>query len=350
MNRIFKYMIFPAIFLLMIMTMASCDTDVKSVDINEPGVKNQDPTLYAQYLANIKAYKAKTHKVTLGWYDNSIKTYSNGSEHINALPDSLDYVVLMYPDSLNDLDLQEIKEIKEQKGMKMLYSIDFAEFETAYEKAESQLKMDQTEGKRLDEKLPAFDTFVRDSVKTALSYCDKYSYDGVIFAFESMYKGHLSGADKAEVAAKEDTFVNLAIEWHLSHTDKELMYEGTPENISDFVILDDADYIILPCRSLVSQENLYYFFQTQCAANVPSSKFIVLCETASYDKNDEKTGYFLDGSLSIVSAAKAIASTNYNVSAQGLGIYNIQRDFYNTSLRYINVRKAISLMNPTVNK
>jgi hypothetical protein len=350
MNKIFKYIIFLAVLPLMAITMVSCDTDVESVDINEPGVENQNPALYAQYLTNVRAFKAKKHKVTLGWYDNSAKTYSNGSQHINALPDSLDYVVMMYPDSLSELDLQEIKEIKEQKSTKTLYSIDFSEIEAAYEKAAAQLILDQTDGKRKDEKMPVFDDFVKDSVKIALSFCDKYNYDGVIFAFESMYKGHLNNAAKAEVASKEDSFVHLAIDWHLSHPEKELMYEGTPENISDFVILDDAKYIILPCRSIVSKENLYYFYQTQCVGNVPADKFIVLCETISYDKNDAKTGYFLDGSLAVVSTAEAIASSNFNVSAQGLGVYNIQRDFFNTSYRYLNVRKAISLINPTVNK
>ncbi len=37
-------------------------TEVENVDINTPGVEEQDPAAYAKYLQNLIAYKGSDHK------------------------------------------------------------------------------------------------------------------------------------------------------------------------------------------------------------------------------------------------------------------------------------------------
>lgn len=77
---------------------ASCDTDVESIDINNPGVDNQNPGLYQDYLSHLRNYKKGPHKVAMGWFDNSDKAPNSQGKHIHSVPDSLDYIVLTNPD------------------------------------------------------------------------------------------------------------------------------------------------------------------------------------------------------------------------------------------------------------
>ena len=47
---------------------SACDdwTEVENVNINTPGIEEQDPAAYAKYLQNLVAYKNSDHKVVYG--------------------------------------------------------------------------------------------------------------------------------------------------------------------------------------------------------------------------------------------------------------------------------------------
>lgn len=45
--------------------LCSCDTDVEPVDINQPGIEQQNAELYQNYLTKLKAYKASRHKIMM---------------------------------------------------------------------------------------------------------------------------------------------------------------------------------------------------------------------------------------------------------------------------------------------
>lgn len=87
---------------------ASCDTDVESIDINNPGVDNQNPGLYQDYLSHLRNYKKGSHKVAMGWFDNSDKAPNSQGKHIHSVPDSFDYIVLTNPDNLAAFELAEM--------------------------------------------------------------------------------------------------------------------------------------------------------------------------------------------------------------------------------------------------
>ncbi len=112
--------------------MSSCDTDVEPVDINQPGIERQNPELYQSYLASIRAYKAGNHKIMMAWFDNSQAVPFTQAQHINAIPDSVDYVVLTKPEALSSQMLQEIDEVRNQKGMKIVFQISCDDIKAAY--------------------------------------------------------------------------------------------------------------------------------------------------------------------------------------------------------------------------
>ena len=89
--------------------LTSCSdwTSPESVDINSPSVSGQFPELYKQYLQALRDYKASDHKVVIGWFDNSASFAGGQSDRLTALPDSLDAVVLMYPELVDQWEADD---------------------------------------------------------------------------------------------------------------------------------------------------------------------------------------------------------------------------------------------------
>ena len=79
------------------------------MNINTPGIEEQDPAAYAKYLQNLVAYKNSDHKVVYAWFDNSEKTPFSRGQHIADAPDSLDVISMMYPAELADFELADMQ-------------------------------------------------------------------------------------------------------------------------------------------------------------------------------------------------------------------------------------------------
>ena len=103
--------IFIAVFCLAGITcFSACDdwTEIENVDINTPGMQEQNPAAYAKYLQNLIAYKSSDHKVVYAWFDNSEKTPFSRGQHISDTPDSLDVISMMYPAELAEFELADM--------------------------------------------------------------------------------------------------------------------------------------------------------------------------------------------------------------------------------------------------
>lgn len=105
---------------------SACDdwTEVENVNINTPGIEEQDPAAYAKYLQNLVAYKNSDHKVVYAWFDNSEKTPFSRGQHISDAPDSLDVISMMYPAELAAFELVDMQTVH-AKGTKVVYTISF---------------------------------------------------------------------------------------------------------------------------------------------------------------------------------------------------------------------------------
>ena len=95
-----------------LLALAGCSewTEPQSVDLNVPTLESQNPELYAQYLQSLKEYRDSEHKVMIAKFDNVPGAPAGRAEHINCLPDSVDYVILNNPDNLSRTILSEMKE------------------------------------------------------------------------------------------------------------------------------------------------------------------------------------------------------------------------------------------------
>lgn len=342
MNNIIKHGLLSATCALAALSLASCDTDVETVDINQPGIEQQNPELYKTYLANLKTYKQGHHKVLLAGFDNSNKLPFTQAQHINAVPDSVDYVILTNPDAVNEREIKEISEIREKKGIKTVYNISFDEIKLQYDNAVSNLEASST--------FPDFKTYLADTVSVRLSYCERFGLDGVIMTFRGKEKITMTDDEKAEYTGWENMFLGMAKDWAERHTDKVLMLQGKPQFYSDQTLFSLAKYLLVPCQDASSANAVDYTMQKALGDGVPTDKVVPVVETTSTDSSDKSTGWWSGSVYATIGAARFVATEHSGYTPAGLAVMNIQNDYYNPSFVYPHIREAISIINPNVKK
>lgn len=347
MKHIIKNTAYSMFCLAAVFFMGSCDTDIESVDINEPGIEKQNTELYASYLANLRSYKAGNHKAIFAWFDNSAKNPASQGQSIIAIPDSLDYLVLSSPANLNTRELSEITKIKEDKGIKTLYEISFFTIKNAYDAAKQAFEENaENKGKPFT---PDFNTYLVDTVQARLALCEQFGYDGIVMTFSAKTKIYMSEEEKSEAIALENDFLGIAKDWKNRHADKTLVLAGRPQNVEDKSILELASYIIIPCMDATNAGGVTYNMNKASVEGVPANKLIPLVSLYSLDNTDTKTGYW-GKTYAALGAARFVASEHSSYKMAGLALDNINNDYYHANFVYPVVRKAISIVNPTVKK
>ncbi len=373
MNNIIKHGMLSACCALGALTLASCDTDVKAVDLNQPSIEQQNPELYKAYLASLKTYKQNQHKVLIAGFDNSNKTPFTQAQHINAVPDSVDYVVLTNPEAVNEREIKEIGEIRERKGTKTVYEVSFDDIKTQYDNKNAEFEAEKkAEKDALDKQLAdntlsqeayntkvtelnartfvEFKTYLTDTVTVRLSYCERFSLDGVIMTFRGKEKITMTDDEKASYTAWENIFLGIAKDWTERHSDKELLLQGKPQFYTDQTIFDKAKFILVPCQDASSSNAVDYTMMKALGDGVPTNKVVPVVETTSMDSSDKSTGWWSGNVYASLGAARFVATEHSGYSPAGLAIMNIQNDYYNSAFVYPHIREAISIMNPNVKK
>lgn len=315
-------------------------TDTESIDINSPNTGNMDANTYAKYLKSIREYKKQDHKLVYTWYDNSVKVPVNRSNHLTSLPDSIDIVVLMHPDSLVNRELEEISTIKNDKSMQVIFSIDYNQFEQEYRNT---LEI----GGVFNDSV--FITHLKGRVQDYLSLADKYNYDGIIIKYGGKATQHLTTAELEAYKTLQNTFISPIKEWYNNNSSKIIAFEGKPENLLDKTILTSCKNIVIDGVNSTSLENIIYDLEMSSVNGVPTDRFITKVSATSFSDSDKETGYFVNGSIAVSETALWISKPETKYTKSGIGIYNVQNDFFNPSRTYPNTRNAIKLLNPSFN-
>lgn len=327
-----------------LLMLASCDTDVESIDINQPGIESQNPELYKQYLGELKAYKQSAHKLMFAGFDNSNKLPYTQAHHINAVPDSVDYVILSNPEAINEREIMEMSEIRGQKGTKSLYVVSYDNIKLQY--ADEKADYDAQKGEDAAEFVD-FKTYLADTVSARLSYCNRFGFDGVIMSFTGKEKITMTELEKAEYTVCETMFLGIAKDWAERNTGKELMLQGKPQFVTDQSIFELTKYLLVPCQSATSSYSANYNVVKALGEGVPTDRIVPVVETTSLDASDKDTGWWGNTPASL-GAAQFVATIHNGYSVAGLAIMNINNDYYNSAFVYPRVRTAITIMNPTV--
>lgn len=343
MTRIYKA------FALATLALASvaCDTDVESLKINEPSISEQNPELYQAYLQDLRAYKQGEHKVAIAYLDNSRAQSTTQAQRISAVPDSLDYLVLTHPTNISELDAREIKENREQKGTKTLYTIDFEHIKQVHAIRVQEFEMNEANaGKTYT---PSLNDFLVDSVAKSLEWCNKYGYDGIVMAYAGREKDYLTPLERQTYTSYEHIFIGMTLDWASRNPRKELLLQGLPQNIFSQEVLERAKYILIDVRAAEGKSDAVLIAEQAAAEQVPGDKLVPLVSTYSLDKDDKKTGYWGSDSA-ILGAARWVNIRNPRYDLAGLAMYNIGNDYFTPAFTFGTVRQAVNIINPSIKK
>lgn len=310
-------------------------TEDKSVDIKQP----ENPA-YAKYLENLRAYKNTDHKYVYAWFDNTEKAPYSRGQHMYDVPDSVDVVVLMHPDGLADFEVAEMKTLQIDKGTKVMYTVSYDVIEKTYQ----QMVKDETE-KDENYVAPEFLTYLKDNVQKLLGLASSYNYDGIIAGYKGQSTVYMTSEEKVNYTTNQEAFLSYISTWHAAYKDKVLVYEGNPQFLLDKSLLASCKHIILSSMNVTSAFDLSVQALEASDTDVPTDRFIVVASTTSLDVSDKKTGYYGDD-RAIIEAAYWVTEVTSGYTKAGLGIYNIQNDYYNVTKTYQYAKESINIMNP----
>ena len=107
------------------LTACSDWTEMETVEnqVNQPW--EQDPELWAEYTAALRAYKQSEHFIVYARLYNSPEKSSSEQDFMRCLPDSLDIVTLTNADNFSEFDAEDMA-VMHEKGTRVLYQIDYA--------------------------------------------------------------------------------------------------------------------------------------------------------------------------------------------------------------------------------
>ena len=122
-NRTIRFLAFCAA----VATFAACNdwTEMETVDSKVEKPWEQDPALWAEYTAALRAYKQSEHFIVYARLHNSPEKASSEQDFMRCLPDSLDIVTLTNADNFSKFDAEDM-DVMREKGTKVLYQVDYA--------------------------------------------------------------------------------------------------------------------------------------------------------------------------------------------------------------------------------
>jgi len=330
---------------------SSCEdwTENETLDINQPGIEDENPALYADYLESLRAYKNSDHKCIFVSFDNKEKQPFNRAQHINVIPDSTDIVSILYPNSLVEREMEEMEETREDKGTQFVFTIGFDAIKLSYTLLKDAEDKAKEEGEEITSPLPTFINYMVDSLHNSFALVNKYNYDGVCFSYEGKSILHMTDLEKKEYMSYHNAFIGVLKDWSSRNEDKMVLFQGKPQNLLDKTFLPDCKYIIIPCDAAGNGSKLSYNIYSAAVDGVPTDRFIVTAETISLDPADMKTGYWADGETHSVEGTSVwVASEHEGFTVAGMGINNVSNDFFSPERVYHYTRMAIDNINPSL--
>ena len=342
---------------LAVPALSSCSdwTDTESLEFDYVLPSEQDPDAYNAYLGLLRNYKQSQHKIMIAKFDNSGDLVSGQSDRLAALPDSIDYVVLQEADNLKSLLVQDMNDIRQQKGTRTLYAISYADALAKYqaildeEGAAAQDPEAQADGEGEEQpETPAVDRFLEVAaqyVNDRLALYDKYGYDGIVVVYcDPAYPAGLSEEEYAQLQARQEAFFAPIQAWAESHQEAAFIFEGYPQNVIDPAVFTQADYVVVTMLDAVSSDELVWAAEMALTEGVPSDR-IVFGVTIPDMTDDKATDGYWGSDYAVVGAAYTVISANGSFTKAGLCVDNVEDDYFNVDYIYPHVREAIQIMN-----
>ena len=294
-------MILPLVVLLL---GASCSdwTETEAIENTVYKPWEQDPALWADYTAALRAYKQSEHYLSYARLHNSPAQAASEQDFMRCLPDSLDIVTLTNADNFSAYDAEDMAVMRE-KGTKVLYQVDYAARKAEF------------------------------STEAAL----KAYLDGVIAAVAAHgLDGYSFTADPLDAAATASIVATLSA---AKSEGQLLVFEGNPLSVAaadraklDYVVLDTE-------KSENTTEVQLQVLNATGYAGIAADKLLLAAEIDAPLQDADRTEY-----AAVEAMARCVVE--YGPLA-GFAAYNIAGDYYHADRNYSTIREAIQTLNPS---
>lgn len=294
-------MILPLVVLLL---GASCSdwTETEAIENTVYKPWEQDPALWADYTAALRAYKQSEHYLSYARLNNSPAQATSEQDFMRCLPDSLDIVTLTNADNFSTYDAEDMAVMRE-KGTKVLYQVDYAARKAEFADAAA-----------------------------LASYLD-----GVIASVAANgLDGYSFTADPLDAAATASIVATLSA----AKADGQLLvFEGNPLSVAaadreklDFVVLDTE-------KAENTTDVQLQVLNATGYAGIPANRLLLAAEIDAPLQDADRTEY-----AAVELMARCVVE--YGPLA-GFAAYNIAGDYYHAEMNYQTIRTAIQTLNPS---
>lgn len=295
-------MILPFAALLLAAVSCSDWTEMETVDNTVCKPWEQDPTLWADYTAALRAYKQSEHYLSYARLYNSPAQATSEQDFMRCLPDSLDIVTLTNADNFSAYDAEDMAVMRE-KGTRVLYQVDYAARKAEF------------------------------SGEAAL----KAYLDGVIASVAANgLDGYSFTTDPLDAAATASIVATLSA----AKTDGQLLvFEGNPLSVAA-ADRDKLDYVVLDIEK--AENTIDVRLQVLNAtgyAGIPANRLLLAAEIDAPLQDADRTEY---AAVSLM----ARCVVEYGPLA-GFAAYNIAGDYYHADRNYSTISEAIQTLNPS---
>lgn len=320
-------------FLLATLAGTSCDdwTKNEKIAVEDPVFGEGDPELYARYLASLRAYKSGDHRRTVVWFDNSNKQPASRGGFFSDVPDSVDVVALTAGGRLTVEELEQVETLRE-KGTKVIGAFD----------CQAALARDE-DAQIPEERLSA-------ALAERIWEIEADGLDGLTLCYESTDPTFATEEELHAQRALDDVVARALTEWRERHPEGLLLFEGTPQWLNDLSAVALCDYLVVRCLDAESVYDFGVRARRMCAVEgIPSDRFLWLVSAVPPSATGA-TGYLADAAGVSVRAVGALAEwllRPEDIGKAGLGIMNVQYDYYNSAMIYRYTKEAIETLNPS---
>lgn len=346
------YNLCSVVFLFGALLAVSCDdwTENEKIGVKDPVFGESDPELYARYLASLRTYKAGEHCRTIVWFDNSLKQSASRGGFFSDVPDSVDVVALMDAGRLTASEQEQVVALRE-KGTRVIGAVDCSALYTAWEAGQTAAG-DAAAQQEEDggEQTPAdgFAPWLEEQLAARMADIEADALDGLTICYEPRSTVFMTEEERLLQAGREAVVVEAIKRWTERHPDKLLLFEGNPQNLSDKSVLVACDHLVIRCLNVSTVYDFGTLARRMCDTGVPTDRFVWLVSAVKPASVD--FGYVTDASGASVRAVGALAEWMLlpgEIDKTGIGIMNVQYDYFNSSMIYRYTKEAIDMLNPS---
>lgn len=358
MNNILKTIALSAAVLL---SAAACSkwTEQEPVDFNYLTPEDKYPELYDAYMQSIRDYHATEHQVLIARFDNKSTVPAGRADHVNSLPDSIDYLVLNNYEDMTVNTLLEVKEMRQERAVPSLISLDYTALEAEYkayleslpEETENLGQEDGEEDGDLEEEVldPRTQWFV-DKAEAFVTAARVYGMDGIMVSYTGKGLLSLKEDEKAAMRAFQKA-VFAPVLSYVAETGCLFFYEGNPTTLlAPEEVLADAKYIIVPAEDMTVAVGFNYAVRMSMGAGIPSDRFVIGVTAFNVTDETATDGLFSGDITAIEGAARWAVVPADGYTKAGVCVNHAQYDYYYNQNVYRGINAAIATMNPSPNK